>query len=166
MILSENDIQSKKLFRGAERSVARAAGRARTVQKSKFTTTECVSPPIVTHGAISTPCTTSLRIPGGPILSDRSDTLYSNAQVQYARGATLHTTHNPVWNSVGWLIDSWHTVPHTIWTIGLVMVHAFCMMEAHLLSIVSSISTDASVTPKAHAIHGFTLVQVATLCTI
>ena len=79
---------------------------------------------------------------------------------------TQYITHNPVWNSVGWLIDSWHTVPHTIWTIGLVMVHAFCMMEAHLLSIVSSISTDASVTPKAHASHGFTLVQVATLCTI
>ena len=79
-------------------NVARAhARRARTVLKSKLTTTERVSPPIVTHGAISTPCTTSLGIPGVPILSDRSDTLYSNAQVQYAGCDTL--THNPVWNT-------------------------------------------------------------------
>jgi hypothetical protein len=59
-----------------------------------------------------------------------------------------------------------HTVLHTLWTIGVLMMQAFCMMEAPLLIIVSSISTDTSVTPKAHAIHGFTLVQGATLCTI
>ena len=69
-------------------------------------------------------------------------------------------------NSVEQLIESWHTILHTLWTIGQLVMRAFCMMEAPLLIIVSSISTDTSVTPKAHAIHGFTLVQGATLCTI
>jgi hypothetical protein len=63
-------------------------------------------------------------------------------------------------------IESWHTIQHTLWTIGHLMMRAFCMMEARLLIIVSSISTDTPVTPKAHAIPGFTLVQGATFGTI
>ena len=98
MILNPKKCSAASTEAAGRGCCARAdARRARTVLKSKLMTTERVSPPIVTHGAISTPCTTDLRIPGGSILSDCSDTLYSNAQVQYAGCDTL--THNPVWNT-------------------------------------------------------------------
>ena len=92
--------------------------------------------------------------------------------MQHVRDGTPlhHAFYNSFYNSVERLLESWHTILntilHTLLTIGQLMMQAFCMMEAPLLIIVSSISTDTSVTPKAHAIHGFTLVQGATLCTI
>ena len=66
MILNQKVFRGEYRGRRAEPDALRARGaraRAYRVLKSKFTMPERVSPPIVTHGAISTPCTTSLRIP-------------------------------------------------------------------------------------------------------